>query len=474
MEFYIRRVLIEGLFETGNNYRIELAEGCNCIYGGNGTGKTTVINLIVNSLSVELDFLSRTPFHSVTIYLAKAGQVRASKFITLSKERVRAHGYPDIKYEIEGQSFGFLVPPRGVSVRERSVEELETLKGLIAEKINLTHVPLLRMHDSELLGGRDDRDEFLHAMLKSRHISTSQINEIIDPSVRVLNTLQRNFMAEANEARKTITTKLEVLKSKIIEKVMIDDSLIKMGGKALSKASKAMGSEAEDIDVSAYVAKFSEAKIDVPEEKIREHFSSWKTLNDNVRESYRIAERTRREKEEKDTAEARKKHQDAVNKFNSNYFNLVAMATFNDRFLSIVDDVESMQAEKQELLKSFSDYEKEVNKYFSPRKLFSINEDGGFNIRSKSRRVELFDLSSGEKHVLTILGKAALSRREGAIFVADEPELSLHLDWQRIILPSIIKLSPKSQIIVATHSPAIISKGAAEIDLEECRNASHS
>jgi predicted ATPase len=474
VEYYIRKVVINDLFEVGNNYKIDLHEGCNCLYGSNGTGKTTVINLIVNSLSVELESLSKTPFAAISIFLAKSGQVRASKFLVVTKGKSGIPGVTDIRYEVDGYAgYSFSVGSKNIAnrIQDRYGDEPEELKRLILQKVNLTHVPLLRMHDSELLGGRDERDEYLQTILRHKHLPSAQINEIIDPSVRVLNTLQRQFTAEANEARKTITSKLEVLKSKIIERVMIDESLVRMSAKALNKASKAINSELEDVDVSAYVAKLSEAKINVPEEKIHEHFITWKKLNDNVRDAFKVLEKVREERMQKATSEVIKKEQEASQKFNNSYFNLIAMTNFNDRFLSIVDDVESMQGEKLELTKSFSDYEKEINKYFAPRKSFSINDDGLFKVKSKTAKVELYDLSSGEKHILTILGKAALSRREGAIFVADEPELSLHLDWQRMILPSIIKLSPKSQIIVATHSPAINAKGAAEIDLEECRYA---
>lgn len=473
MEYYIRRVVINDLFEPGNNYKLNLDDGCNCIYGSNGTGKTTIINLIVNSLNVEIEALAKTQFTTITIYLAKTGQVRPAKFLVVTKER-SVPSAVQISYELVNvASCSFSLGSKNIanSIQERYGEEPEEFKKLIMEKINLTHVPLLRMHDSELLMGRSERDDFLQTMLRHKHLPSSQINEIIDPSVRVLNTLQRQFTAEANDARKTITAKLEVLKSKIIERVMIDESLVRMSAKALGKASKAINSELEDVDVSAYVSKFSEANINVPEEKIHEHFITWKKLNDNVRAAYQVLEKLRNERREKPTQESVKKEQEASIKFNNSWFSLIAMTNFNDRFLSIVEDVESMQGEKLELTKSFSDYEKEVNKYFTPRKSFAINEDGLFKVRSKTAKVELHDLSSGEKHILTILGKAALSRREGAIFVADEPELSLHLDWQRMILPSIIKLSPKSQIIVATHSPAINAKGATAIDLEDCRYA---
>ena len=42
------------------------------------------------------------------------------------------------------------------------------------------------------------------------------------------------------------------------------------------------------------------------------------------------------------------------------------------------------------------------------------------------------------------------------IFIVDEPELSLHLGWQEIFVRSITEASPKTQFILATHSPTIV------------------
>lgn len=470
MEFYIRKVKIEGLFEKGNDYDISLVEGCNCIYGNNGTGKTTIINLIVNSLTVDIESLASLPFASLTIQLAESGKRRARTFFRLEKKIVSSAFFSDdvdftyivdgldeqIKFELQGKKY--------VNKRlDKNDLKAEKLREYLLSRIRLTHVPLLRIHDSELFSLNGDGDDYLYNALRQRHLPQSKIAEIMDPSVRVLSSLQSQFVDEANENRKLITEKLESLKSNIIEKVMINEEFVNQTSKAFSKASKAIKSKVNDINVDNYVEKLREAEINVPEEKIKEHFETWRKLNEDVKNSY---EEMRELKDDKEASE--KKRTDAFSKFNTSYFSLFAMNHFHDRFMSVVSDVEKMQDEKAELTKHFSDYQDEINKYLEGRKLFKLNSDGRFFVKAGSRPIKLSELSSGEKHIFSILGKAALSNKEGAIFVADEPELSLHLDWQRMILPSIIKLSPKSQIIVATHSPSIFARGANEIDLEDC------
>lgn len=46
---------------------------------------------------------------------------------------------------------------------------------------------------------------------------------------------------------------------------------------------------------------------------------------------------------------------------------------------------------------------------------------------------------------------------ETVVFI-DEPELSLHVDWQRLLFPTLLKQGQKNQFFVATHSPFIYSK----------------
>lgn len=68
-------------------------------------------------------------------------------------------------------------------------------------------------------------------------------------------------------------------------------------------------------------------------------------------------------------------------------------------------------------------------------------------------------LSSGEKQALLILATVLTEDNAPAVLLMDEPEISLHFDWQSRLLEDIRMLNPHVQVIVSTHSPALIMNG---------------
>ncbi|MDD6029171.1 MAG: AAA family ATPase [Bacteroidales bacterium] len=68
-------------------------------------------------------------------------------------------------------------------------------------------------------------------------------------------------------------------------------------------------------------------------------------------------------------------------------------------------------------------------------------------------------LSSGEKQLLVILMTVMLEDGNSTTLFMDEPEVSLHMEWQQTLIEKIRRLNPKVQIILSTHSPAIIMNG---------------
>jgi ABC-type glutathione transport system ATPase component len=118
----------------------------------------------------------------------------------------------------------------------------------------------------------------------------------------------------------------------------------------------------------------------------------------------------------------------------------------------------------------------QINKFLATARAFikekNFDFDGGdFVVATKQGRLDLSNLSSGEKQLLILLTEALLQKEAPCIFLADEPELSLHIEWQRMIIPAIVDLNPNAQVIAATHSPEVASKYQdAILDMEDLVN----
>ncbi len=70
-----------------------------------------------------------------------------------------------------------------------------------------------------------------------------------------------------------------------------------------------------------------------------------------------------------------------------------------------------------------------------------------------------YKLSSGEKQMLLILLTVLVQDNGHWVLFMDEPEASLHIDWQQKLISMIRELNPNVQIILTTHSPAVIMEG---------------
>lgn len=116
-------------------------------------------------------------------------------------------------------------------------------------------------------------------------------------------------------------------------------------------------------------------------------------------------------------------------------------------------DIEGMEQERQEKLKPFSVLTDLINKIFHEKGISFVNLALGGSIK---HIVESDKLSAGEKQMLSFLCYNTFSN-EQIIFI-DEPELSLHPDWQRILIPTLLEQDNKNQFIIATHSPFIYTK----------------
>ena len=73
-----------------------------------------------------------------------------------------------------------------------------------------------------------------------------------------------------------------------------------------------------------------------------------------------------------------------------------------------------------------------------------------------------YQLSSGEKQMLAILLTVLVEDNQHYVLFMDEPEVSLHIEWQKRLIDLCMELNPNVQIILTTHSPAVVMNGWME------------
>ncbi len=144
-----------------------------------------------------------------------------------------------------------------------------------------------------------------------------------------------------------------------------------------------------------------------------------------------------------------------------------------DDVLERITKVEGIAAEYQisteQLLNQFTDI---CNSYLLDKKIiYHIGTESiTLEVRTKKNRfIPLDTLSSGEKQIISIFSHLYLSSPRKCAILIDEPELSISIEWQRKLLPDILKASKCQFLVVATHSPFIFENELATntVDLQE-------
>lgn len=107
-------------------------------------------------------------------------------------------------------------------------------------------------------------------------------------------------------------------------------------------------------------------------------------------------------------------------------------------------------------------FERSVNMFFKEgNKEIKVGGSGDLYIINRNlgaeTRQNIFDLSSGEKQIIILMAYLSF-KASSKIFIVDEPEVSLHVSWQEKFVDALMEASPNNQFVLATHAPSIIAK----------------
>lgn len=122
-------------------------------------------------------------------------------------------------------------------------------------------------------------------------------------------------------------------------------------------------------------------------------------------------------------------------------------------FLKLYDSHKELNY-KETNIRAFVDV---CNKYLNNKKLYYDSPSFSFSIKSNNDNsdIQLFQLSSGEKQIVSLFGHLYLSSKSNYIVLIDEPELSLSVKWQKIFLEDVKNGGFCYGLVAVTHSPFI-------------------
>lgn len=402
--YILDSVEIKG-FWGAHKVSTRLFDNYNFIIGANGSGKTTTLNLVAGVIRADKEILSRLDFDSVKLGLKDP---KSRKRPSIEVVRNREAPFFHVEYKIFESA---AEKPFTYSLSEIEAERYlssqilrarlagkeiagRSLKKHLEEMVSLTW---LSVHRASWLEGDGDGDDPLD----------SRLEDFSNRLVRYLSALGKQ---------------VNRLYEKFQEEVFL--SLLTSEDAKFAILPKKRDLQAEKKALNQIFSQFHIDKTSYSE-KIEKHF----LLLEGARDKIGQAELSNPE----------------------------LMAFFDlFRIEKTVKFWDSVTEEKGRLLASREKFLELLNDLMQRKKLF-INERNEIIIQTQSgKSLTPHQLSSGEKQMLIILGEALLQEGKTFVYMADEPEISLHVDWQESLASNIKALNPAAQIVFATHSPDVV------------------
>lgn len=127
------------------------------------------------------------------------------------------------------------------------------------------------------------------------------------------------------------------------------------------------------------------------------------------------------------------------------------------QFIRSLTEVYSQQAETEYLIREFISI---CNKYLVNKEfVYDENKVEVKIVRKKSgQEIDLHMLSSGEKQIVSLFSNIYLEKEPNMVIFFDEPELSLSIEWQKMLLKDIIDSNKCKFLFATTHSPFIFDQ----------------
>ncbi len=433
----ISSVLVEGLHDQ-LDVELSFNPGLNIIYGKNGRGKTTILHLIANALELDFARFSCLRFKKIAL--------KTFDNNTLEISRLDSHGAPIVSLNGNATSFNG-------SNASLSETEISTMRQALGDRA--TYLPAFR---SVLERAKGDSSAYYRAGERR----DADFDELIESEMALLfsnlgggirtHLEQRQIRDEAlATAQKTIQCRqwfgqfVPIIRYPSV--IEVEETLTDEWRQAHLNVTRREQKLFEETFVKVFRAT-SGLDVLTDKEKSEDLLAS---ISDLLKEEdFNLPGNESSMMYEKLLDAARQGTKKENESINNSILGLYKKA------------LEDRKAERELSFRRMREFSDSVNAFLD-NKTFVIGPRLG-NPRFRStvgfktpngHGYGMAALSSGERQILTMLFSASRSKVSSGVFLVDEPELSLHIDWQRIILRELKKQSSDRQIIACTHSPEV-------------------
>ncbi|BBT67427.1 ATP-binding protein [Aeromonas caviae] len=407
------------------NFSINFNNDLNFITGINGTGKTTALKLMKAAITFDLHILISISFSTLTMEIEHAGKL----------------------YSIEIQK------KNGAITINLNDNIINIEDALLNESSNLVYENHRDFIDSLFHNKIINGNEIYRSFLKEIKPLFLGLDRQMDYSDDDEYFLKNHYISRRIKAeRKPNVDGLENCK-KLIEDAyrkyrrVSDGSLDRI-------VSVIIGSSFDYIDIDHSEIFSSHFSPRVELQKLKERQEDLQTFTSRIGLSHQAS---------KQIDKFFTQMSEALNNYDSERGEhvgiewLINLAQIK-RIKDVISEIDRQKKAAEAYLSPIEDYTATINKFLKhSNKNLQVDKVGQVIIYGHNgKTIDINNLSSGEKQILILLTHARLGNNKNRVFIVDEPELSLHLKWQEMLVDELIKDAHNVQFICATHSPEIV------------------
>lgn len=448
------------------DFNLSFRDDYTFLVGLNGSGKTSALRLIMALLTPNLADLASLSFLTASLLVADGDVLHSIHAIRTSDSLALSVGSLEDSLELSAAELTLLAEPRPAGgVESESPVLIKALDHPVSQFIMKMATPMFLGLDRRFISDTPIRDpnemrrrEFLARRVLGDQIAIKGGN--VAAGLADVNVLVYDTMSEIREKQEKLDAEFRT--------------------RLLASAFDFKPAEFKDLQppsaaaINQYRAKQSEIEqavksLQIPVDIVRTALGSFfermneiaQVLEQSTRSQSKVMDagtgkRPRKWGAHEPPADHTTTHPVASEKIVEWMVNKPQV----DRITTHLDLLASYNEQRNNLREPIDRFLKLLNQFLMDTgKRVIVSDNGSLRVVIGSEDGKsVASLSSGERQLVVMLGHLTLNKRlaGSGVFIIDEPELSLHISWQERFVDSVREANGTAQIVMATHSPAII------------------